>query len=60
SLLGSMNPMSLFGPAMGLGTPGAGAGGAPGNPAAPPLEPEKVAEQREEMMLRAMMANAMK
>ncbi|XP_055872799.1 uncharacterized protein LOC106052362 isoform X4 [Biomphalaria glabrata] len=60
SLLGSMNPMSIFGPAMGLGTPGAGAGGAPGNPAAPPLEPEKVAEQREEMMLRAMMANAMK
>ncbi|XP_059141550.1 ubiquilin-like isoform X2 [Physella acuta] len=58
-LLGSMNPMSMFSPGMGLGGPGAAGTGAAGAGAVPP-DPEKMAEQREEMMLRAMMANAMK
>ncbi|KAH9509727.1 hypothetical protein Btru_044350 [Bulinus truncatus] len=58
-LIGSMNPMSILGPAMGLPMPGTGAASA-GGPAAAPIEPEKMVEQREEMMMRAMMANAMK
>ncbi|BFZ26116.1 hypothetical protein BsWGS_29155 [Bradybaena similaris] len=61
-LLGTMNPMSLFGGAMGLNMGGAGAGGlgAGTGPGGVPPDPERMAEQREEMMMRAMMASAMK
>ncbi|CAL1542578.1 unnamed protein product, partial [Lymnaea stagnalis] len=60
-LLSSMHPMSIFGHSMGIGGPPAGTTGAAGGPgAALPPDPEKMAEQREEMMMRAMMANAMK